>query len=85
MSGKAKRSLHKFTGIVEKEPVMKGSKSEHNAHVLKTDNNTFKLRTPGGNPFHETVFDDYLGKKVTVEGIRKISYLQVHDIKVHGS
>jgi hypothetical protein len=71
-----------FTGVVAKEKVMRGSKSERVTLVLKTASWELPLRRRGGDPFYDSYFEDFIGKKVKVEGVKKISYLQVHDIRI---
>ncbi len=59
-----------YTGMVRKETYAKGSKSEHQAVVLDTgDGNPMKLRIRGNNPFTDPELDQFVGMRVTVEGI----------------
>ena len=74
------KATSNFKGIVAKEKVMEGSKGERTTHVLKTDEGNFPLRLKTSNPFYDEYFEKFIGKKVEVEGIKKISYLQVQQI-----
>lgn len=59
-----------YTGMVRKETYAKGSKSEHQAVVLDTgDGNPMKLRIRGNNPFSDPELDQFVGMRVSVEGI----------------
>lgn len=58
----------KFTGRVIKKTFGKGSKSEHVAVVLVTDNDEYVLRIPGGNDFYEPQLIELVGKNITCTG-----------------
>ncbi len=67
-----------FEGTVGVETVHKGSKSEHQAAVLRTDAEALFLRLNKGNPFETTLdFKDYFNQRVRIEGVRVGSYLIV--------
>jgi hypothetical protein len=58
------------TGVVRRQLVNKGSKSEHNAVVLDCgDGHPVPLRVKGGNPFHDPALDPFVGMRVTLEGV----------------
>lgn len=59
-----------FTGMVKKQVVNKGSKSEHEAVVLDTgDGHPVKLRIMGNNPFSDPALDKLVGMRVTFNGV----------------
>ncbi len=70
-----------FKGKVEKLTVMEGSKSERTTHVLKTSQGEFPIRLKTSNPFYDPYFEQFEGKDVKVEGVKKTSYLQVKKIE----
>ncbi|MES2776257.1 MAG: hypothetical protein V4722_18930 [Bacteroidota bacterium] len=70
-----------FKGMVTKVKVMEGSKSERTTHVLKTTKGDFPLRLKSSNPFYDNYFEKFEGKEVDVEGVKKVSYLQVKNIE----
>ena len=70
-----------FKGTVTKVKVMEGSKSERITHVLKTTKGEFPLRLKSSNPFYDGYFEQFEGKEVEVEGVKKVSYLQVKNIE----
>jgi hypothetical protein len=45
-----------------------GSKSEHDAVYLETDQGDYVLRKAGANPFEHVGLKEMIGKQVTVEG-----------------
>ena len=47
----------------------KGTKSEHNAIYLESDQGSFVLRRIGGNPFSDPALKKWIGKQVKVIGI----------------
>lgn len=58
-----------FTGIVRTETRNRGSKSEHEAIVIDIgDGQTFKIFLRGGNPFRDSVLEQFIGKSVTLSG-----------------
>lgn len=75
-----------FNGVVKKELLNAGSKSEGEYVGLVTDNGQFfPLRIKGENPFSSSKLEDFLGKTVSVEGTIYSSELFVDsasDIKV---
>lgn len=80
MPGKDKIT-EQYTGKIKKEKVLPGSKNEHEAFVLETADGNYRLKRIGGNPYYDDLFENYLNKEVSIEGIKKISYLQVHKIQ----
>lgn len=79
-----------FTGVVRRERVNVGSKSEHEAVVLDTGAGPhLKLRLNRGNPFHDPALDAFVGMRVTLEGVAGsglpfVMVDSVADIKVLG-
>jgi hypothetical protein len=69
-----------FTGKVVKEKMSPGSKSEHMAVKLKTEEGTFVLRKKGGNPFYDESLGELVGKKVTVTGVVKDYVLMASEV-----
>ena len=60
----------RITGIVSRDLVAKGSKSERTAVVLRTqDGKQFVLRREGGNAFRDQVLEDLVGKTITGSGV----------------
>ena len=59
----------KLTGKVITKDVAKGSKSEHEAVCLETEEGTFILRREGGNPFYDSVLHKLVGKQINATGI----------------
>ena len=58
-----------FSGLVIKEVVGKGSKSEHAAVMLETAKEKFLLRRQGGNPFRDPELDSLVGKRIRGSGV----------------
>jgi hypothetical protein len=58
----------KFEGQVVKRPFAVGSKSEHEAVVLVTEQGDYVLRRPGGNAFRDPELDRLIGKTIAGEG-----------------
>ena len=58
----------KYRGLVIKELVAVGSKSEHEAVMLEMNGDRLELRRMGANPFHDTMLDQLVGKDVEIEG-----------------
>jgi len=57
-----------FNGTVVKKLFARGSKSEHEAVCLVTDQGEFVLRRQGGNPFSDPELDKLVGKQIRCEG-----------------
>ena len=57
-----------FKGTVIKRVFALGSKSEHEAVYLVTDQGEFVLRRQGGNPFSDLELDRLVGKQIRCEG-----------------
>jgi hypothetical protein len=57
-----------YQGLVHQQTVSAGSKSEHRAVVLQTDEGPLKLRREGGNPFQDEILQKLVGKRITCEG-----------------
>ncbi len=58
-----------FNGIVRKERVAVGSKSEREAIVLDTGTQKLVMRLGNMNPFMPQPLDTYIGQHVSVSGI----------------
>ena len=57
-----------FRGRVERRRVGRGSKSEHDAVVLATDDGVYVLRRRGGHAFEDPTLDGLVGKALEFEG-----------------
>ncbi len=59
-----------ITGTVIVKTICRGSKSEHEATMIKTDQSgtDFVIRVKNGNPFHDEALDSFVGKRVSLEG-----------------
>ena len=60
--------MTQFQGKVVLQQVSEGSKSEHEAVVLLTDDGPMKLRRPGGNPFNDAELRKLVGHEITCDG-----------------
>src|SRR5688500_3608852 len=63
-----KNSSIALSGKVVSKKFGEGSKSEHEALYLETDQGSYVLRQPGANPFQENPFTGLEGKEVTATG-----------------
>ncbi len=71
-----------FNGVVRRQRVAVGSKSEHTALVLETANKTFVLRVRGDSPFSECApAAPYVDRDVRIQGIVHKHYLFVGNIQ----
>ncbi len=62
----------KFTGTIERQIVAQGSKSEHEAIVLRPDgvaHPTLIIRIQGENPFTYPSLQQFVGKRVSFEAV----------------
>ncbi len=57
-----------FSGRVVKKAFAPGSKSAHEAVLLVTDEETYKLRRTGGHAFHDPALEALVGKKIRCQG-----------------
>ncbi len=71
-----------FRGRVVRKPYARGSKSEHQAVMLVTDTEQFRLRRAGGNPFADPVLDRLVGKTVECDGTPREHTLVVKSWRV---
>jgi hypothetical protein len=60
--------LQEFSGRVAKKRFGSGTKSEHTAIVLETDQGDFVLRRPGANAFSDPSLDRLVGKTIRCRG-----------------
>lgn len=67
-----------ISGEVIKKTFAKGSKSEHDAIYIVTDQGEFVLRKTDDNPFENKALQKFVGKKVNAEGKLK-DYLFIAD------
>lgn len=61
--------LTKLTGLVVIKKFGARSKSEHDAVCLQTNDGDYVLRRVGGNPFHDEVLQQWVGKEITALGM----------------
>ncbi len=57
-----------FRGTVVRRKYGAGTKSEHDAVMLVTDDAAYRLRRVGGNPFRDPDLDQMVGQKIVCEG-----------------
>ena len=55
-------------GLVSRRRINVGSKSEHDATVIATDEGEFKLRRQGGHPFSDPEVQALAGKRIRARG-----------------
>jgi hypothetical protein len=61
-----------FRGRVVRKRVSEGSKHEHDALVLITEEGAeYRLRRQGGNPFRDSEIDYLEGKDIECEGVER--------------
>jgi hypothetical protein len=70
-----------LTGKVIQKKFAAGSKSEHDAIYLETDQGDFQLRRLGGNPFSDPELKKLVGKKITATGILNEKLFVANKIK----
>ena len=58
----------KVRGTVIRRKFGRGSKSEHEAVMLRASEGTYRLRRPDGNPFRDPVLDSLVGSDIVAEG-----------------
>ena len=72
-----------FNGVVRREVVAQGSKSEHTALVLDTGSTKMTLRLRGTNAFEEpAALTPFVDQRVRVQGVTSGSTLFVGNIQV---
>lgn len=57
-------------GVVGRQRVGRGTKSDHDAVVLMTDDGPLRLRRAGGNPFADPDLEALVGCQLLVRGMR---------------
>ena len=60
--------MRDFVGKVIRKSFARGSKSQHRAVMLKTDDGDFKLRIVDGNPFEDPRLTGLVGKTIRCRG-----------------
>jgi hypothetical protein len=73
--------MSEFVGKVTKKLFGKGSKSEHEAIYLETEEHQYVLRRRGGNPFHDPKLHKLIGKTVQCTGVVDDYTLTISDLK----
>ena len=66
-----------FRGRVERRRVGRGTKSDHDAVVLVTDEGTYTLRRRGGHAFEDSVLDALVGQDLEFDGMLADNVLHV--------
>lgn len=61
--------MPEFVGKVSRETFGKGSKSEHQAVYIETEQGKFVLRRQGGNPFYDPELQSLVGKTIRCTGV----------------
>jgi hypothetical protein len=59
-----------------------GSKSEHDAVYLETNQDTYVLRRVGGNAFYDEILRSLVGKDITAVGTVKEPYFMITNFEV---
>jgi len=57
-----------------------GSKSEHDAVFLETDDQSYQLRRLGGNPFNDPLLKAMVGKTVKAKGLLNDQLFIAHEL-----
>jgi len=73
--------MSEFVGKVTKKIFGKGSKSEHEAIYLETEQDQYVLRRQDGNPFYDPELHKLVGKRVWCTGIVDDYTLTISDCK----
>lgn len=71
----------KLKGKVICKTFGKGSKSEHEAIYLETEQGEYVLRKAGSNPFENKELNEFVGKQVVATGAVKAYLFVVEEIK----
>jgi hypothetical protein len=70
-----------LNGKLVKKKFGEGSKSEHDAICLETDEGSFVLRRKGGNPFNDPELHKLIGENVAATGIISDSLFLANEVK----
>lgn len=71
----------KLKGKVVCKTFGKGSKSEHEAVYLETEQGEYVLRKAGSNPFENKELNKFVGKQVIATGVVKAYLFVVEEIR----
>lgn len=80
MNGDKKIKEVSLSGKVIRKKISRGSKSERNAVILKTEDKEYVLRKLGGNPFHDASLELLVGKTITASGMLDRNLFLVREI-----
>jgi hypothetical protein len=69
----------RYEGRVVRKQVGKGSKSDHSAVVLETEDSDLVLRRQGGNAFRDPQLEELVGRRIRGTGRRSGSTLILTD------
>jgi len=72
--------IEKLSGEVRKERFGVGSKSEHDAVMLITENGRFRLQRKNANPFGDAKLDGLVGKRIEARGQRAGPSFVIDDV-----
>lgn len=72
----------KLSGVLVRKAFGKGSKSEHDAVYIKTENADFVLRKKGANPFENRELLELVGRTVEATGTINEYLFLAEEIKV---
>jgi hypothetical protein len=84
---KASKSDNKeiqICGIITRKKFGEGSKSDHNAICIETNEDSFVLKRIGGNPFNDPVLNKMIGKEVTATGFLDQYQFLASDVQITG-
>lgn len=70
-----------LTGKVVQKKFGEGSKSEHDAIYLETEEGAYQLRRLGGNPFSDPELKKLVGKNITATGTLNQSLFLANSVK----
>jgi hypothetical protein len=71
--------MPEFVGKVTKKIFGKGSRSEHEAVFIDTDEGQYVLRRQGGTPFHDPELQKLDGKTIRCTGVLREYVLKISD------
>lgn len=73
-------NMLELQGKVVLKKFAEGSKSEHDAVFLETDDHSYQLRRLGGNPFDDPELKAMVGKKVKAKGLLNDQLFIAHEL-----
>jgi len=73
-------NMVELQGKVVLKKIAAGSKSEHDAVFLETDDQSYQLRRLGGNPFDDPTLKAMVGKTVKAKGLLNDQLFIAHEL-----